>query len=324
MGLSDLSRDASGAPYRIDVHHHLVPPAFIAEIGKDHPIEAPSRNWSPARSIEDMDRAGVATAVTSITAPGLWFGHVEQARRLARACNEYAADLSARYPRRFRIFACLPLPDIDGSLAEIDFAFGALKADGIALFTHYGDKWLGDPAFSPVFEELNRRGAVVYTHPITSQCAKNLVPDVPPQTIEYGTDTARAIASFVFSGSAFKYSDIRIIFSHAGGTMPFLVERFENLAQIFSKKERIPNGVVAELKRFYYDTAQSANPAAMGCLKHLVDVDQIVFGTDFPYRTAEKHVTGLRKCDFSDGELRAIERDNAVRLMPGLGHCCCC
>ena len=140
----------SAAPHRIDVHHHLAPPTYVAELVPKQLLQPVSRNWTPARSLEDMDRAGVATAITSVTTPGVWLGDSTAARRLARECNEYAARMVVDFPGRFGLFAALPLPDIEGSLREIAHALDVLKADGVCLFTNYVDKWLGDAAFTPV------------------------------------------------------------------------------------------------------------------------------------------------------------------------------
>ena len=304
-------------PHRIDVHHHLAPPRYVAELAPRQILQPPTRNWTPARSIEDMDKAGVATAITSITTPGVWFGDSAAARRLARECNEYAARLVTDFPGRFGMFAAVPLPDVDGSLREIAYALDVLKTDGICLFTSYGDKWLGDPAFAPVMEEVNRRQAVVYTHPTAANCCRNLVPDIPPAVIEYGTDTTRTIASLLFSGAAARFPDIRFIFSHAGGTMPFLTERFTRLPLTNKDLEsRVPKGVVYELRKFHYDTAQAAHPMALASLLKLVPVSHVLLGTDFPFRTSADQVNGLIEYGFSAGDLRAIDRDNALRLLP--------
>ena len=215
------------------------------------------KNWTPEKSLQDMDRAGVAVAMLSVTTPGLNFTSGEAARKLARECNDYAAKLIADHPGRFGTFAMIPLTDIDGSLHEIAYALDTLKADGIGLMTSYGDKWLGDPLFLPVMEELNRRKALVYTHPTAANCCVNLVRTQQPVMIEFGTDTTRTIADIIFSGNARKFRDIRWIFSHAGGTMPFLIERFVRNPLLDPKaKATVPDGTLAELKRFYYDTAQ--------------------------------------------------------------------
>jgi predicted TIM-barrel fold metal-dependent hydrolase len=309
---------SSPKAHRIDVHHHHTPPPYVAALTAKN-IPGPVRDWTPEKSIADMDKAGVATALTSITTPALRFLDEAGARRLARECNEYTAKLVTDSGGRFGMFAAMPMPHVEGTLQEIAYALDTLKADGIALLTSYGDKWLGDPAFTPVLEELNRRRAVVYTHPTTANCCGNLIPDVPESIIEWGTDTTRTIASLVFSGAAARFRDVQLIFSHGGGTLPFLTERFLRLP--LSNKNlapRVPNGVEHELKRFYYDTAQVAHPYALASLTKLIPVSQIVFGTDFPYRTAAEHVKGLTDYGFSANDLQSIDRDNAVRLLPRL------
>jgi len=307
-------------PHRIDVHHHLSPPSYIAAANANNFGEALMKNWTVEKSLADMDKAGVAVAMLSITTPALNFTSGEPARKLARECNEYAAKLMADYPGRFGSFATIPLTDTEGSLQEIAYALDTLKADGIGLMTSYGDKWLGDPSFLPVMVELNRRKALVYTHPTAANCCVNLVKTQQPVMIEFGTDTTRTIADIVFSGNALKFRDIRWIFSHAGGTMPFLIERLvRNPLLVPSAKETVPEGTLAELKRFYYDTAQTANKSAMLALAAIIPTSQIVFGTDFPYRTSIDHVRGLQDCGvFSAAQLADIERNNALKLLPRL------
>jgi len=309
---------SSPPPHRIDVHHHHTPPAFLVA-AVTHGIQGPMRRWTPAKSLEDMDRAGVATAVTSITAPALRFLSARWARRVARACNEYTARLIDQRRGRFGMFAVMPMPDIDGTLEEIAYALDTLKADGIGLLTNYSDKWLGDPEFAPVMEELNRRKAVVFTHPASTSCCENLIPDVPDAIIELATDTSRTIASLVFSGTTARYPDMRIILSHGGGTMPFLAERFIRLPLVNPKiAARLPHGVAHELRRFYYDTAQASHAAALNSLLTIAPASQVLFGSDFPYRTAADHVKALGDRGFTAADVLAIERDNAIRLMPRL------
>ena len=276
-------------PYRIDVHHHLSPPTYIAAANLGNFGEPLMKMWTPEKSLQDMDRAGVAVAMLSVTTPALNFTSGDAARKLARECNDYAAKLVADHPGRFGSFATVPLTDIDGSLQEIAYVLDTLKADGIGLMTSYGDKWLGDPLFVPVMEELNRLKALVYTHPTTANCCVNLVRTEQPVMIEFGTDTTRTIADIIFSGNAQKFRDIRWIFSHAGGTMPFLIERFvRNPLLDPNAKGAVPDGTLAELKRFYYDTAQTSNKGSMSALSAIIPASQIVFGTDYPYRTMSK------------------------------------
>jgi predicted TIM-barrel fold metal-dependent hydrolase len=314
------ARAAETRPQRIDVHHHLSPPAYIAAANANHFGEGPMKSWTVEKSLDDMDKAGVATAILSITTPGVNFTSGEPARSLARDCNEYAAKLIADHPGRFGSFAMVPLTDTDGALREIEYAMDTLKADGIGLLTSYGDKWLGHPSFLPVMEELNRRKALVYTHPTAANCCTNLVQTQQPVMIEFGTDTTRSIADIIFSGNAVKFRDIRWIFSHAGGTMPMLLDRFVRNPMLDpNAKQAVPDGTLAELRRFYYDTAQTSNKAAMSALSAIVPTSQIVFGTDFPYRTSIDHVNALRDCGvFNDAQLADIERGNALKLLPRL------
>jgi predicted TIM-barrel fold metal-dependent hydrolase len=221
------------------------------------------------------------------------------------------------HPGRFGMFATMPMPDVDGTLREIEYALDVLKADGIGFMTSFGDKWLGDPAFTPVFDELNRRQAVVYTHPTTPECCRSLVRDVPPSTIEFATDTTRTIASVLFSGTATRCPNVRFIFSHGGGTLPFLTGRIVRLAE--DRRElaaRLPLGPVQELKRFHYELAQAVHPMALAALLKLVPVTQVLFGTDFPFRPAAEVVQGIAEHGFGDADRRAIERDNALALLP--------
>jgi 6-methylsalicylate decarboxylase len=309
---------ANVQPHRIDVHHHFFPQEYVAE--RNDSIAPPRllTDWTPARMIEDMDAGGVAISITSITTPGVWTGEVEKSRRLARICNEYAARLVQEYPGRFGFWAALPLPDAEGSLRELEYALDTLHADGVGLITSYEDKWLGDSAFDPVLEELNRRGTVVYTHPTAPACCHNLIPDVNDSLIEFGTDTTRAIARLTFSGASSRYPNVRLIFSHAGGTMPFLYERFARASQAPDIAARMPNGFLHEVKRFFYDTAQASHEFALASLTRLVPISQILFGSDAPYRKAREFPPMLADWGFSESELRAIDYENALRLLPEL------
>jgi predicted TIM-barrel fold metal-dependent hydrolase len=317
---SELAAQNAAKPYRIDVHHHFGPPTWVAEVKGRPLLQAANTTWTPAKSIEDMDRGGVAAAVISITNPGLWFGDKAVTIRLARECNEYAAKLVQQYPTRFGFFAAMPLPEVDAALKEIAYAYDTLKADGVGFLTSYGDTWLGNPAYRPVMEELNRRNAVLHIHPTAANCCKDLnyAPGVLPSSMEYGTDTTRAITGICFSGDAVRFPNIRWIWSHAGGSMPFLAGRIDGASRNF--KQQLPNGLMAELKKFYYDLAGAANPGAVASLQKLVNADKIMFGTDFPPggNGLEMAQTIRALKMFSETDLRAIERENAVKLLPRL------
>lgn len=307
------------APGWIDVHHHFAPPAYADVMAQKKLTPAPLAGWTPQKTIDDMDQAGVSRAMVSIVAPGVWFDDADQARGLAHDANEYAAKLMVDYPGRFGSFATLTLPDIEGSLQEIEHALDVLKADGIMLFTSYDKKWLGDPFFSPIFEELDRRKAVLFVHPTTNACCANLLPGIPSAKIEYGTDTTRAIVRMVSSGASKRYPNMRLIFSHGGGTMPYLVTRFEDLHQDAGARQRQQTDFQEEIAKFYYDIAQTFNAIPMNALKHAVPLSKILFGTDYPYRTSKETTVGLLASNvFHLHELEAVKYANALRLLPQL------
>src|SRR5579862_3149728 len=316
--IAALAQSPAGTPRLIDIHHHFAPPAWIAEVKGRPMLQTANVNWTPAQSIEDMDRGGVAAAAISITNPGLWFGDRDATRRLARACNDYGAKLVQDHPKRFALFAAMPLPDVDATLKEIEYACDTLRADGVGLLTSYGDTWLGNPAFRPVMEELNRRKAVVHVHPTAANCCRTLDYGVAPGTIEYGTDTTRAIIGVAFSGDAARFPGVRFIWSHAGGSMPFLAARIDGGSR--NAKDRMPEGFLREAKNFYYDTAGAANRGALVSLLDLVTPSHVLFGTDFPPGGASRDLRqALERLNmFKPEDLQAVERNNAVTLLPRL------
>ena len=357
LGERAAAQGGAGNPRRIDVHHHFTPPAYLeytrmyntgaagaggrggaSAVGGRGPTTPEALGgrggsaypgWKLEQDLEDMDKNGTATAILSLTLPGLWFGPQPATRKVVRESNEFAAKLRHDYPGRFGNFAAIYPPDTDGALKEMEYALDTLKADGIGLYSDYRDKWLGHDSFNPVYEELNRRKAVVYVHPIEAACCMNLVPDVGDTVIEYGADTTRTIASLIFSGSTTKFPDIRWIFSHGGGMMPYVIERFltgttaELIPGVVTKGQgnnppaRVPNGVLHELQKMYYDTAQASNPVAMRALRTVVPVTQIVYGTDYWYRTAGETGRGLTTNQvFSPAELKMIDRGNVERIIP--------
>jgi 6-methylsalicylate decarboxylase len=303
--------------HRIDVHHHLVSPRYVPrlrEMGVLTPHLASIMNENDA--IADMDKAGVSLAVNSATMPGQITG--EARRAYCRENNDYMARLAADYPGRFGIFASLPLPDIDATLAEIAYGFDTLKADGVHMMTSYDDHWLGESVFQPVFDELNRRKAVIYTHPHAPNCCANVMAelDIRDSVIEFGTDTTRAITNLVFSGTAARCPDLRVIWSHGGGTMPFLAERFIRLEKMPRFQPFMPRGFIAEAAKFYYDTAQILHASPLLALKQLIPLSQICYGTDYPWRSSGDCVAGLKETGiFTAAELAAIDA-NAAPLLP--------
>ena len=307
----------------IDVHHHFYPPEFNKAVGTFSGGNPPATlKWTPASTIAEMDRNEVATAMLSLwSIPGVWMGaNAEGMRRYARMCNDYGAQMMRDYPGRFGLFAALPRPDGEGSLREIEYAFDVLKADGVGLMTNFGDKWPGDSAYAPVFNELNRRKAIVYFHPVAAACCGgNFLPGVAESWMEVPYDTGRAVMSLLMSGTLARLPDIRWIFSHGGGTVPILAERVKTLGGNFpSLKKAAPNGVDHELKRLHYETANAAHKPNLSALLAYVPTSQVMFGTDYPYVTVGANAEALRRFGLAPADLQAIEYGNAIRLMPRL------
>lgn len=305
---------------RIDTHHHILPPEYVRlvgrqAIGRPSPIGFPE-GWDVAASLRVMDENGIAVAVVSVSAPGIWFNDAGLAKRLARSCNEFAAQMAVDHPQRFGFFAALPLPDVKASLSELGHAVETLKCDGVGLMTNYGDRYLGDAGFRPVFEEINRRGLIVHVHPYTCSCDLDVLPGIPSAMIEFPHSTTRTIVSLLASDAFNRWPNIRFIFSHAGGTIPFLVNRVDGQASAMGKQ-----GWVDQLRKLHYDTAGSANVAAFGPLLKLVTSKQVLFGSDFPFTPApavRAAVGSLRTLGLSEEELRDIDGANARSLFQRL------
>jgi predicted TIM-barrel fold metal-dependent hydrolase len=308
-------------PHRIDTHHHIYPPGYVAQerdrIQKTtHALFGRLLEWTPARAVEVMDKSGIATAIASISAPGIWFGDSARARRTARECNEYCARLSIDHKGRFGQFAAIPLPDVDGSLREIEYAFDVLEADGIALMTNYDDKWPGDAAFAPVFEEFNRRKSVVYFHPTAASFLASVIPGVPAPTIEFPFDTTRAIVSLLLGSTLSRCPDIRFIFSHGGGALPMVAGRIAGLARNRPDlAKRVPTGVMHELSRLHLDVVGVNNRSCFEAMRDLVGTARLLFGTDYPFWAPDNAVSELSHLRLDPVHQAAVERDNALTLL---------
>ena len=313
----------AAVPHRIDVHHHIFPRSVMdlqeklnLKWGK---LETPRGlpQWTPQTMFDDMDNNGVASVVIAPAGPGAWFGNVERARLICRAWNEYAANLKRDNPRRVGVFALVALPDVEGSLREIEFALDVLKFDGVALYSSYDQKYPGDEKYAAVFAELNRRKAIVFVHPVA--CCGALVPGVPTNAYELPFDTTRAIASLLFSGTLSKNPDIRFIFSHAGGAMPMLAGRIDDLTRpMKALRDRAPEGVPDLLRKIYVDTAGAYYPGAIAATMKMTLETHLLYGSDFPYSSSAEALAGLAANGLAAHALAGIERGNALALFPQL------
>ena len=296
---------------RIDVHQHMKSPA--------DPNAGLTRNWTPEKAIADMERNGVATAIVmpvNSIREYLWTGG-EKARGLVRENNEYGAKLVRDYPGRFGLYSALPLVDVEGSLKEIAYAYDTLKTDGIGLWPDTGadGKWLGHKAFAPIFDELNRRKAVVFIHANTPACCHDLDPGVPDSMSEYDFNITRAVTSLLINGTLSRCPDIKFIIAHSGATIPMLAGRIKDRIPK-DAQSRIPNGAYYEFKKLYYEIAHASFPWAMAALLKLAPISQILFGTDYPIERMESTIDELPASNLTAETLHAIDRANSERLFP--------
>jgi 6-methylsalicylate decarboxylase len=273
-----------------------------------------------------MDRQGIATAILSMVLWTAMFaaGDAAAARRVASSANEAAAEAIRSCPGRFGGFARLPLPDVDAALAEIDYALGMLRLDGVVLLTNHDGVYPGDSRLDPVFDELNRRQAVVFLHPTVLPGVEHTSFGYLPSLIEFVFDTTRAVTRLALSGTLERCPNLRLIVPHAGGTIPFLVDRISLLADRFvpGTQMRAPAGVEAYLRRLYYELAISTNPHAVASVLQLVGPERLLYGSDWP-ALDEADVQGLIQVLAANPLLNPadrarIESQNALELFPRL------
>ena len=311
----------------IDTHHHFYPPAYQKawmdwEDARKIPHFATQVGWTREKAVEELDKNGIASGVLSIAStPGTWFNlDAAGAEKMARTCNEFGAEMVRDYDGRFGLFATLSMIDIDATLKEIEYAFDILHADGVGLQTNYGDKWLGNPVYKPVLDELNRRRAVVYVHPLVASCCAQLSVGAFPAVIEVPHDTTRTVTSLLLSGTFGRLRDIKWLFSHAGGTIPMLAGRIQAFYGRSTRGDQsalTAEGIAEEFRRLHYDTANATSAPAMAALMKLVPTSQITFGSDYPYFPLNQIET-IRQMGLPSADLHAIESGNAARLVPRL------
>ena len=310
---------------RIDVHHHLIPPAFAAAMkrrGLSEVAGAPLPAWDAARSLSVMDDNDIGTALLSLSAPGVHFGDAGEAVELARACNEAASALQAVQPERFGFFAALPMPDVQAACAEAIYALDTLKADGIVLLGSTQGLFLGDPCFEELMAELDRRKAVVFIHPNLHATSTELELKTPGFLIEFLCDTTRAALNLILTGTIERYPSIRFILAHAGGFLPYVAWR-ASLANLMAPYDRLaPQGLLHYIRRYYYDTALSPGQASLAALQTVVPESQILFGSDFPFAPAPLTALQCRTLEESPAlnppRRDLIYRTNALALFPRL------
>ncbi|MYU14494.1 amidohydrolase family protein [Streptomyces sp. SID8361] len=308
------------ATARIDVHQHLIPPAY-RRVLDERGLTAggwPTPDWDPQAALDMMDRRSIATGVLSISAPGSHFGDDREARSLAREVNEYHAELVKDRPDRFGQFATIPLPDIEGAVAEATYALDELHADGVVLLSNAHGRYLGDKDFEPLWAELDARSAVVFIHPTEPPIP--MLSGLPSPVLDYPFDTTRTAVHMTAGGVMSQFPHVKVILSHAGGFLPYAATRFTVAAQF--NPGTTQEGILADLKRFYFDTAVSSTPYALPALLAFAEPGHILYGSDFPFASEQfgtQFDQGLDTYDrWTPGQLEAVNRGNAEVLFPRL------
>jgi len=315
---------------RIDVHAHFLPACYTRALEKaglktldgGFPIPA----WSAEAALEMMRRQNIDTAMISLSSPSSHFLPVHEKPRLVRDVNDAGSALVRAHPGKFGFFASLPLPDVQGALTEIAYAFDTLGVDGVILETNIVGEYLGSPRFAPVFAELNRRKAVVFLHPTSPACLDALALGRPAPLLEFPLDTTRTVVDLLYSRTLQSCPDLKVIVPHGGAALPALVARiaaFANLA-IIQPRPNSEQEVFETLARLYYDVALSAHPIPLAALRRLAPITQILFGSDWPFTPeigVARNIGQLSaSTELGESDIHAIARENAERIFPRLVH----
>lgn len=296
--------------------------------------------WTPALALEFMDQRGIAGAILSLSAPGVHFGDDGAAASLASTLNDEMANIATCHGQ-LGAFATLPLPDVDAACREAGRALDVLGLDGVGILTGYEGRYLGEPEYDPLLEELDQRAAVVLVHPAAHPSIAHIHLGVPNFMLEYPFDTTRAAVNMIFADVLDRFPNIRFILSHGGGTLPYLAWRVATIAmrQLSQPpvrerflRDRYPNALTARhevvtadlvkqlMKRFWYDVALTADDPQLAALTGLADADRILFGSDWPYAYEEVVADQQRSLNEYAGLTAAartkIYQTNAGALFP--------
>lgn len=309
----------------VDLHHHVIPEFYWEASNEDGHAAGgiTPAPWSLDGAIAYLDEAEIDIAVASISTPGVHFGDDAAARTLARQVNEFLAEVKNSRPDRFGGFAAVPLPDVEGSLEQIEYALDSLNLNGVSLMTNADGSYLGDSRFDAVFEELQRRRAVVFVHPTASPDPIAHTLGLPDSLLDYPADTSRAIAKLHYSNTLARTPDVKYVFSHAGGTIPFVASRFGILDEMDVIPGAEERGFFAEtLPRLCWDTAAAYSDPVLRLLGSVVGLDSVVLGTDYPYPNNDISIGGVRHLrdsdELDDDSRRSVLGESALRLLPTL------
>ncbi|MFG2673511.1 amidohydrolase family protein [Streptomyces sp. NPDC048445] len=285
----------------IDVHAHFVTDSYVAaarSAGIEHPDGMPGwPAWSVEQHLDLMDRSGIVKSYVSISSPGVHFGDDVAARALAREVNEFAAGVRHEHPRRFGHFASLPLPDVEGSLAEAAHALDVLGADGVAVETNHHGVYLGDPRFEPLWEDLDRRGALVFVHPTSPPHADDVSLGRPRPMLEFLFDTARTASDLLLRGVFTRFPRIRWVLTHGGGALPLLADRIDMFSAVFRDGSKDAPSALEELGRVWYDMAGTPFPRQIPALDAAFGTERLVYGSDYCWTPAEGALVQVASVD---------------------------
>ena len=265
-----------------------------------------------------MERYGADAAVLSAAA-GVYFGDAGEAIELSRIVNEAAAEIVRSDARRFGALASLPLPDVDAALTELEYALDVLGLDGVALHASVAGTYLGEPAFAPLLDELERRHAYVFVHPMVPIWVPSYA--YPPWVLELPFETTRAALSLIYSGTLDRCPNVRFHLPHLGGALPFLAHRMASLTlRQPSLQEELGDTPLSFMRRFYVDTALALNPPAFAATLALLEPQRIVVGTDGPYLPESELVFDAEALGVDAEQIRAVESTHAAQLVPRLAR----
>ncbi|WP_447506048.1 amidohydrolase family protein [Acinetobacter pittii] len=306
----------------IDVHHHIVPANYLKALKANGIFDsagAALNEFNENHVLEMMHDNQIDYAVTSISSPGVYFGDKNQTIDLAKECNDFSANILKKFPKKFGSFGVLPLPFIEDSLREIDLIFNTYQLNGVTLLSNYDGMYLGDPFFEPIFEALDKNKAIVFIHPTSIEPNKKINLGLPDYSLEFVFDTTRTITSLLMNHIFEKYKNIKFIVSHAGGTIPFLAWRIGRgilASRGYSQKERVSQNenIIQQLKNLYYDTALSATPQTIACLKAFCGESKILFGSDYPFAPIDVSKWSIQSLDNIDPILLEKTTNNAKKL----------
>jgi predicted TIM-barrel fold metal-dependent hydrolase len=310
---------------RIDVHAHYYPEKYIELMGRlgaelsqvvGSKLAGSGQHEIDAR-IEMMDKAAVTKQVLSVSATHPYFSKEKDAVDGAHLANDQYAELVARYPHRFASFATLPLPHVDAALAEIARALDQLKMAGVTLGTSVNTRSTFDPAFEPMYAELNRREAVVFIHPAGLGLCSPLLNDYGlTWTIGAPFEDTMFVLHAIRSQVPVRFPKIKFVIPHLGGALPMLFNRI-NMPRVGypSPLAEMPN---VTARRMWYDTVAQGNKAALRCARELFGVEHLVHGSDYPYQLHDAYLNSVQYVEqsgLSAAEVARILDQNALTLL---------